>query len=551
MRVLVADDDASTRLLIRRVLEMDGFEVLTARDGLEALAMLDAAEPDILVTDYLMPGLNGLELCRAVASRGPVSFLPIIMLTAGDDRELLLRSLEAGALEFLRKPIHAEELRSRLRAIAILATTHQALARAQVAMDEELGIVKILLDRVTRPGLATLPPRFTMETLQTKRVNGDACAYLQSVAGVHFGLICDATGHGLAAGVSTLPVIEAFNAMASRDTPLDSIYLEVNRKLLRMMPTGHFACMLLLRLDTQEGHLQVLNAGMPDLLHIEALGGTLHRHRSENLPAGILANPRQVRIGEARVRAGDRLFACSDGLLELFTEEQMAASFLRRGLNHPVAEDHALLRKAITNTLQNAEQQDDMTWALWEVPPPTEVPESTGTGAQSNGEGRIALGLRLAVDPRLAHLKELVPNTLGLLSYQGVPQATLQILGLLLTETLTNGIDHGLLRVESSLKDQGFEAYEARKRQSLDAFEQGEVVCLVELQFRADQPTVLEKIHVQVSDTGPGFDWRAVLQKEPGDLIYAHGRGLQLIRSLTSGLTFNEAGNSLSFTLSC
>ena len=146
MRVLVADDDASTRFLIQRVLEREGYEVVAAADGIEALALFGETSPDILLTDYSMPEMNGIDLCRIVSTAPPGRFVPIIMLTGGDDPGLLVRSLEAGALEFLSKPIKPDELRSRVRAIAALARSHNALAEAQAEVEQELGIVKHLLE---------------------------------------------------------------------------------------------------------------------------------------------------------------------------------------------------------------------------------------------------------------------------------------------------------------------------------------------------------------------------------------------------------------------
>lgn len=551
MRVLVADDDASTRFLIQRVLEREGYEIVTAADGLEALARFGETSPDILLTDYAMPEMNGVELCRIISTAPPGRFVPIIMLTGGDDPGLLVRSLEAGALEFLSKPIKPDELRSRVRAIAALAHSHNALAEAQAEVEQELGIVKHLLERVTRPGLLTLPPHFAMETIQTRRINGDACAFHETLAGVAFGLLCDATGHGLVAGVSTLPVVEAFNAMAAKDSPLETIYLEVNRKLMRLLPTGRFACLLLLRLDSRAGTLQVLNAGMPDVLHLDAASSALRRLQSLNLPAGVVLEPPPPRLEECSVQAGDRIFACSDGLLDLFTEEEATASFLRRGSLHPVAEDHQLLRKVINNTLLNAEQHDDVTWALWQIPPAkhlASLPLATDSASSAEVPG---LALQFTVDPRHPGLRELVPNILGLLGYQGVTPATLQLLGLLLTEALFNAVDHGLLNLDSSLKDQGFEPYEQARRSALAEFRSGEVSCDLQLWFSSQELDRLSRIRVEVTDTGAGFNWRPWIQPAAPGFVLPHGRGIQLLSALASGLQFSPKGNSLSFWIPC
>ena len=151
-----------------------------------------------------------------------------------------------------------------------MSALHITLAHNQEETLGEIAIVKHLLERLTSPGLKLMPSGFAMETLQTRRINGDACSYLRGIGGNHFGLLCDATGHGLVAGVTTLPVLETFQTMASRDIPLESIYREINTKLCRLLPADRFTCLIMFRLDPEMGLLTVLNAGMPDLslIHI-------------------------------------------------------------------------------------------------------------------------------------------------------------------------------------------------------------------------------------------------------------------------------------------
>jgi two-component system, OmpR family, response regulator MprA len=118
MRILVVDDERAVRESLRRALELEGYEVDLAADGEEALARLesqDAGEPDALVLDVLMPGLDGLEVCRTLRRNG--SELPILMLTARAEVENRVEGLDAGADDYLTKPFALEELLARLRAL--------------------------------------------------------------------------------------------------------------------------------------------------------------------------------------------------------------------------------------------------------------------------------------------------------------------------------------------------------------------------------------------------------------------------------------------------
>ncbi len=115
MRLLVVDDDPAVREALALVLDLDGFEVSTAVDGREAIRTLTHAEPDAVILDVLMPGLDGLEVCRRMRATGDRT--PVLMLTARAEVSERVAGLEAGADDYLVKPFAREELIARLRAL--------------------------------------------------------------------------------------------------------------------------------------------------------------------------------------------------------------------------------------------------------------------------------------------------------------------------------------------------------------------------------------------------------------------------------------------------
>jgi two-component system response regulator MprA len=115
MRLLVVDDDPSVREALALVLELNGFDVTTAVDGREAVRTLALDSPDAIVLDVLMPGLDGLEVCRRLRATGDRT--PVLMLTARTEVSERVAGLEAGADDYLAKPFAHEELVARLRAL--------------------------------------------------------------------------------------------------------------------------------------------------------------------------------------------------------------------------------------------------------------------------------------------------------------------------------------------------------------------------------------------------------------------------------------------------
>ena len=113
-RVLVVDDDVKTVELVKLYLNRDGYRVLTAYDGVEALRLARENHPDLIVLDLMLPGIDGLKICRTLRSESDV---PIIMLTARTTEQDRLTGLDLGADDYVAKPFSPRELAARVRAV--------------------------------------------------------------------------------------------------------------------------------------------------------------------------------------------------------------------------------------------------------------------------------------------------------------------------------------------------------------------------------------------------------------------------------------------------
>ncbi len=114
-RLLLAEDDRSVRTSLARALELEGYAVELAENGEVAMVAFNAAEPDLIVSDWMMPYLDGITLCQRLRARG--SHVPILMLTARTELGDRVAALDAGADDFLPKPFALEELLARIRAL--------------------------------------------------------------------------------------------------------------------------------------------------------------------------------------------------------------------------------------------------------------------------------------------------------------------------------------------------------------------------------------------------------------------------------------------------
>ena len=115
--VLVVEDESALSTLLRYNLEREGYRVFEARDGEEALILADEVKPDLVVLDWMLPQLSGLEICRRLRGRGDMRNVPIVMLTARGEETDRIRGLDTGADDYIVKPFSMTEFLPRLRAV--------------------------------------------------------------------------------------------------------------------------------------------------------------------------------------------------------------------------------------------------------------------------------------------------------------------------------------------------------------------------------------------------------------------------------------------------
>lgn len=146
MKILVVDDEQPVRESLRRSLRFNGYDVLTANDGLEAVEAVRSENPELLILDVMMPNMDGLEVCRTL--RGEGWDRPILVLTARDGVSDRVAGLDAGADDYLPKPFALEELLARVRSLVRRASADSIAAEAPV--ESKLSFEDLELDADTR-----------------------------------------------------------------------------------------------------------------------------------------------------------------------------------------------------------------------------------------------------------------------------------------------------------------------------------------------------------------------------------------------------------------
>lgn len=195
--ILIVDDEYSGRETLQSVLEGEGYNLIMAENGHQAIEKAKAFQPDVILLDVMMPGMTGFEVCERIRSDSQVAEIPIIILTALDDRESLLTGLKAGADDFISKPFDRFELRARLIGITRLnryhklmeereklQKAHQRLLEAYSATIEGWSHAMDLRDQETE-GHSQRVTELTLKLAQTFGIEGDELVNIRHGALLH------------------------------------------------------------------------------------------------------------------------------------------------------------------------------------------------------------------------------------------------------------------------------------------------------------------------------------------------------------------------------
>ena len=140
-RILVVDDQAANVQIVGTVLGNLGYEIIPAADGVTALKRMALRRPDLILLDLLMPGMGGCEVCQQLKANLDWRDIPVIFLSAADDKDLIVRALDSGGVDYITKPFNQAELISRVRTQLALKTARDRLQQLAEDKDELLGIL--------------------------------------------------------------------------------------------------------------------------------------------------------------------------------------------------------------------------------------------------------------------------------------------------------------------------------------------------------------------------------------------------------------------------
>ena len=337
MRVLIADDSATSRLLLRAALGALGHECVEASDGAEALAIFTREGADVIVSDWMMPGLTGEELCRRIRI-SELGYTYFILLTSLEDKSHALAGMEAGADDYLSKPLNRNDLEVRLGAAARVTALHRRLADQQAQL-EHLNATLFVDARTDGLTGAANRMRFD-EDLAALEDRAARYGHRYSIAFFdvdRFKLYNDTCGH--AAGDDVLCSVTA--ALSGQCRTSDALYRYGGEELVVILTeqTTETAAIAVERMRAEVQRLAISHPGLGGDQVVTVSAGVAGSDPTAPVAAGAVVERADLALYRAKDRGRNRH--------ELYDEELQARTRHRLGT-------HRLLRRARVGRLRRA-----------------------------------------------------------------------------------------------------------------------------------------------------------------------------------------------------
>ena len=326
MKILVVEDSITQAVAIQRILTAQGWEVALSRNGKEGLERIPDFQPDIVITDLVMPEMDGFEMCKAL-KESPQKHIPVILLSAIGEIESKIKGLNVGADDYLTKPVRELELMARISSTMRIKQYQDQL---QQALQDQRNLNRQMLEglaqaKVTQSALlpSSMPSfpgiRIAAKYVPMEQIGGDIYDVVE-LGDSHLGFfIGDVTGHGIPAALISFMVLSLFRTFCE-NTPgsPDNTLRKLNDFLCDKIEAGKYLTAWYGILDKSNHTLRYSSAGHPH--------GFLIRHESlevelldtPGIALGLFpSNKIDVQSRLVELHPGDKVFIYTDGIIEI------------------------------------------------------------------------------------------------------------------------------------------------------------------------------------------------------------------------------------------
>ena len=319
-QILIIDDDSATRLVLERTLSMQGYDIILACDGEEGIIKAKAIRPALIICDWIMPRKNGLEVCNQVKSVTELSTTFFILLTSMDSIDDRVKGLDAGADDFLCKPIEMNELKARVRAGLRLHQLSKDLQNQKQLLEAELAeaaeyVSTILPEPLIHPSLS-----IDVCFIPSRQLGGDSFDYFWLDDRHLVFYLLDVSGHGLRASLPSLAVVNLLRSRGLSNVDYyqpDSVLRGLNQTFQMSDRNDKYFTIWYGVYDRQDRSLTYSSAGHPPAILLTSTTQTIEqRLKTPGVPVGMFPNIKYTQAS-CQVAANSSLYIFSDGIYEV------------------------------------------------------------------------------------------------------------------------------------------------------------------------------------------------------------------------------------------
>lgn len=547
LSILVVEDDLVFQLTYTAFLKTKGCDLVsvgTLKEAREALSKHNHFYDLILLDNQLGDG-SCLELIPEIRSQFP--FAGVLMISGNTDAEFLVNAFNSGITDYMVKPINFELLWLKIKS----TFERLALQKLTEAQSKELLVWKEAAQLEQKLASHLLGAMFGKLNHKSNGISswiqpsalfsGDAIIQCRGADGSVYVLVADAMGHGLAAAVSLMPMIQAFSSMATKALPLANIVYELNQKLADLLPPDRFVAAAAVKINPVDQMVEIWNGGLPTILVIDEHGHIIERCVSNHMALGIL-DSRSFSPNLYRQQLSDkhRILIYTDGLIETpFNQNQFLSEAQLVAMLKPEHQNIIGLAKFIKKELSSAE--DDISICLLECGPLFIKKNMPLEEHVSGVSGEVTAHYRLSGHGM--RNVDITGHIAGFLQMQTIPLQLVQHAFTVITELYINALEHGVLGLCSSLKqgENGFIDFYEEKEQRLQKLTDENWI-----NIKISWDLVLQTLVIEIQDSGLGFtiDCNKATEQD------SFGRGLKLVRNLADSLHILPPGNHIRVVLS-
>lgn len=545
MKILIVDDDNTNLLILSSILEKEGYSVVTASNGSEAVDEFSVGNIDLVLMDVMMPVMDGYEATVKIKALSQERFVPVIFLTSVTDEHQLAKCVESGGDDFLTKPYNRVILRSKINAMVRIQTLYDVVNEQNSTLitlndkvEDDLNLAKHVYDSI----LSTTKndPVFDTHIVPVADFNGDVVLSVKnSYGGYHF-MLGDFTGHGLAASFGTIPVADLFCRMTDTGYKIGDIAVEINNRLNTLLPTGYFCAACFISIDSSGKSVDILNAGIPEVLLIE--DDKMSSFASVHLPLGVVKTGlSELKFTNIKITSPARIVVYSDGVIE--AQNPNGEMFGLDALKNIFSTNPLISLPDVVSEIDEyrdiQSQDDDVTLASIQLPFEINGKAIVNTTPTNNSYDWT---LSLTFDAGSIRTQQPAMNITTAIMSQNIPGTYKDKIFTIITELYNNSLEHGILKLDSSLKSssEGFSEYYTLRESLLLNLTQANISIIISHVSDENGGT----LSFEQTDSGIGFDYTKYFNSSTNQNSYS-GRGILLVSSLCKSITYSEGGRKV------